>query len=165
LRSLIVYREEADTVARLRALAEDGFSAVRGYQHYVSMAKKNFREHLRGEEVRYKKYLYVLRPLLAARWIRDGKGAPPMRFAALAEATLDDRPLLDEINRLLEVKMRAGEAATSPRWVGIHDFIVSELAAAGAQMVADSSPPDTSMLDEFLYETVQKNEREKNGTD
>jgi hypothetical protein len=128
------------------------------------MAKKNFREHLRGEEVRYKKYLYVLRPLLAARWIRDGKGVPPMRFAALAEATLDDRVLLDEINRLLEVKMRAGEAATSPRWVGIHDFIESELAAAGAQMVADSSRPETSMLDAFLYETVQKNEREKNVT-
>lgn len=48
LRSPIVYLEEADTVARLRALAEDGFSAVRGYHHYVSMAKKNFREHLRG---------------------------------------------------------------------------------------------------------------------
>jgi hypothetical protein len=65
-------------------------------------------------DVRYKKYLYVSRPLLAARWIRDGRGVPPMRFAAPAEATLDDRALLDEINRLLEVKMRAAEAATSP---------------------------------------------------
>ena len=165
LRSPIVYREEADTAARLRALAEDGFSAVRGYHHYVSMAKKNFREHLRGEEVRYKKYLYVLRPLLAARWIRDGRGVPPMRFAALAEATLDDRALLDEINRLLEVKMRAGEAATSPRWTGIHEFIESELTAAAEQMVVDSSRPDTTMLDAFLAETVLKNEREKNEPD
>ena len=165
LRSPIVYREEARTVARLRALAEDGFSAVRGYHHYVSMARKNFREHLRGEEVRYKKYLYVLRPLLAARWIRDGRGVPPMRFAALAEATLDDRALLDEINRLLEVKMRAGEAATSPRWIGIHDFIESELNAAAAQVVVDSSHPDTTMLDAFLAETVLKNEREKNEPD
>ena len=158
LRSPIVYREEADTVARLRALAEDGFSAVRGYHHYLSMAKKNFREHLRGEEVRYKKYLYVLRPLLAARWIRDGRGVPPMRFAALAEATLDDRALLDEINRLLQVKMRAGEAATSPRWTGIHDFIEGELNAAAAQVVVDPSRPDTTMLDAFLAETVLKNE-------
>ena len=165
LRSPIVYREEPDTAARLRTLAEEGFSAVRGYHHYVSMAKKNFREHLRGEEVRYKKYLYVLRPLLAARWIRDGRGVPPMRFAALAEATLDDRALLDEINRLLDVKMRAGEAATSPRWVGIHDFIESELDAAAAQRVVDSSRPDTTMLDAFLAETVLKNEREKNEAD
>jgi hypothetical protein len=29
----------------------------------------------------------------------------------LAEATLDDAALMTEINRLLEVKMRAGEAA------------------------------------------------------
>ena len=165
LRSPIVYREEADTVTCLRALAQDGFSAVRGYHHYVSMAKKNFREHLRGEEVRYKKYLYVLRPLLAARWIRDGRGVPPMRFAALAQATLDDPALLDEINRLLDVKMRAGEAATSPRWPGIHHFIENELDAAGAQTVEESSRPDTSMLDAFLAQTVLKNERERNGID
>ena len=165
LRSPIVYRDEADTMARLRSLAEEGFSAVRGHHHYVSMAAKNFREHLRGEEVRYKKYLYVLRPLLAARWIRDGRGVPPMRFAALAEATLDDRALLDEINRLLDVKMRAGEAATSPRWNGIHDFIERELEVAAAQVLVDLSRPDTSMLDAFLAETVLRNERERNERD
>ena len=165
LRSPIVYRDEADTVARLRLLAEEGFSAVRGYHHYVSMAKKNFREHLRGEEVRYKKYLYVLRPLLAARWIRDGRGVPPMRFAALAEATLHDRALLDEINRLLDVKMRAGEAATSPRWHGLHDFIERELEVAAARVPLDSSQPDTTMLDAFLAEIVLKNEREGNERD
>lgn len=165
LRSPLVYREDADTAVRLRTLAEEGFSAVRGYHHYVSMAKKNFREHLRGEEVRYKKYLYVLRPLLAARWIRDGRGVPPMRFAALAEATLDDRALLDEINRLLDVKMRAGEAATSPRWSGIHEFIERELEVAVAQVLLDSSQPDVTMLDAFLEETVLKNEREMNERD
>jgi len=162
LRSPTVYREETDAAARLRALAEESFSAVRGYHHYVSMAKKNFREHLRGEEVRYKKYLYVLRPLLAARWIRDGRGVPPMRFAALAEATLDDQLLLDEINRLLDVKMRASEAATSPRWHGLHDFIERELEVAAAQLFLDSSQPDTTMLDAFLAETVLKDERERN---
>ena len=88
-----------------------------------------------------------------------------MRFAALAEATLNDRALLDEINRLLEVKMRAGEAATSPRWTGIHDFIESELNTAATQVVVDSSRPDTTMLDAFLAETVLKNEREKNEPD
>ena len=162
LRSPIIYREEADTAARLRTLAGEGFSAVRGYHHYVSMAKKNFREHLRGEEVRYKKYLYVLRPLLAARWIRDGGGVPPMRFAELAEVTLDDKALLGEINRLLEVKMRAGEAATSPRWNGIHAFIESELEVAAAQTIADTPVADKAALDAFMAETVLKNERKGN---
>lgn len=164
LRSPIVHHEEADTVARLRALADDRCSAVRGDHHDVSMAEKNFREHLRGEEVRYRKHLYERRPRMAARWVRNGKGVPPMRFAALGGATIDERVPLDKINRPLEVTMRAGEAATSPRWTGIHDFIESELAAAGAQWVAEAPRPETSMLDAFLYETVQKNERENNGT-
>ena len=72
-------------------LAEEGFSPVRGYHHYVSMARKNLREHLYGERVRYKKYLYVLRPLLAARWIREGRGVPPMRFAELASKAMISR--------------------------------------------------------------------------
>lgn len=143
-------------MAPFRALAERGFSTVRGYHHYVSMAKKNLREHLLGEVVRYKKYLYVLRPLLAARWIRAGRGAPPMRFADLALGTLDDPVLIAEINRLLEVKMRAGEAATSPRWPAIHDFLVSELEVAHAQGPADDGRPDASGLDEFLLSTVRR---------
>jgi uncharacterized protein len=159
LRSPIVYRQDEAVMAPLRALAEQGFSPVRGYHHYVSMAKKNFREHLRGEVVRYKKYLYVLRPLLAARWIHEGRGVPPMRFAELAEATLNDQPLLDEINRLLDVKMRAGEAATSPRWDGLHAFIESELEAAAARTIGEAARADAGALDALLRETVLAHER------
>jgi predicted nucleotidyltransferase len=143
----------------LRVLAEEGFSAVRGYHHYVAMAKKNFRSHLRGAEVRYKKYLYVLRPLLAARWIREGRGVPPMRFAALAQATVDDPLLIDEINRLLDKKMSAGEAATSPQWPAIHQFIESELAVATHHVMTPAPSIVAHSLDAFLYETVLRNER------
>ena len=154
LRSPIVYQQETEWVARLRGLAEEGFSPVRGYHHYVSMAKKNLREHLYGERVRYKKYLYVLRPLLAARWIREGRGVPPMRFAELAGQTLTNRSVLNEVNALLEVKMRAGESATSPRWVGIHDFIEAELAEAIRHAPAQGPKADGRQLDQYLHEAV-----------
>ncbi|MBI3380597.1 MAG: nucleotidyltransferase domain-containing protein [Aquabacterium sp.] len=154
LRSPVVYQQEAHWVERLRVLAEDGFSPVRGYHHYVSMARKNLREHLYGEVVRYKKYLYVLRPLLAARWIREGRGVPPMRFAELASETLTDRAVLDEVNALLEVKMRAGESATSPRWVGIHDFLEAELALALAHSLDKGPKADERLLDQYLHEAV-----------
>ncbi|KAF1066890.1 nucleotidyltransferase domain-containing protein [Variovorax sp.] len=157
LRSPIVYREDAQAMPRFRALSEAVFSNARGWHHYASMAKKNFREHLQAETVRYKKYLYVLRPLLAARWIRMRPGVPPMRFADLAQHTLDpvrDAALIDEINALLEVKMRAGEAATSPRWPGIHAFIEAELAAHAAEPVTALPPADASGLDAFLSDTV-----------
>ena len=164
LRSPVVYRDDATAMPRFRELSEAVFSNARGWHHYSSMAKKNFREHLQADEVRYKKYLYVLRPLLAARWIRSQPGVPPMRFADLAQRTLDpvrDAALIDEINALLEVKMRAGEAATSPRWPGIHAFIESELAANAAEPVTPLPQSEQAGLDAFLYETVLRFEAKK----
>ena len=154
LRSPIAYCQDATWTARLRTLAEQGFSPVRGYHHYVSMARKNLREHLYGDVVRYKKYLYVLRPLLAARWIREGRGVPPMRFAELVAATSLDALLVAEIDALLEVKMRAGESATSPRWAGIHDFIERELSVAEAHSFAKQPKADSGPLDAFLHDAV-----------
>jgi predicted nucleotidyltransferase len=154
LRSPIVYAQHETFAARLRELAEGGFSPVRAYHHYVSMARRNLREHLQGEVVRYKRYLYVLRPLLAARWIREQRGVPPMRFAELAERTVDDAALVAEINRLLEMKMRAGEAATSPRWEGLHAFIERELEAAQSSVIVESHHVDVRALDRFLCEAV-----------
>jgi uncharacterized protein len=159
LRSPIVYREDAEVMACFRALAEQVFSNTKGWHHYASMAKKNFREHLQADEVRYKKYLYVLRPLLAARWIRTQPGVPPMRFAELAQHTLDpvaDAALIAEINALLEVKMRAGEAATSPRWPGIHAFIESELARNAQEPVQALPTKGAESLDAMLFDTVMR---------
>lgn len=164
LRSPVVYRDDATAMPRFRELSEAVFSNARGWHHYSSMAKKNFREHLQADEVRYKKYLYVLRPLLAARWIRSQPGVPPMRFADLAQRTLDpvrDAALIDEINALLEVKMRAGEAATSPRWPGIHAFIESELAANAVEPVTPLPQSEQAGLDAFLYEAVLRFEAKK----
>jgi uncharacterized protein len=157
LRSPIVYCEEAETMTRFRELAEQVFANAKGWHHYASMAKKNFREHLQADTVRYKKYLYVLRPLLAARWIRTLPGVPPMRFAELAQHTLDpgaDAALITEINALLAVKMRAGEGATSPRWPGIHAFIEAELARNAAEPVQALPARGTAALDAMLHDTV-----------
>ena len=58
-----------------------------------------------------------------------------MRFAELASEMVTDPALLEELNALLAVKMRAGgEAATSPRWPGLHDFILRELESAQAHV-------------------------------
>ena len=155
LDSPVVYREHGQVIPRLRALANDFFSPQRGRHHYLAMAKKNFRGYLQGERVRLKKYFYVLRPLLAVRWIDAGLGTPPMRFAELAAGVLDDAALLDEINALLEVKMRAGEAEYGAPRPRIHAFITEALEAA--RHAPDYKQPhgDVATLDAFLLETVQ----------
>lgn len=154
LRSPIVYREDAAFAQRLRALAERKFSLVRGYHHYVSMAKKNLREHLLGETVRFKKYLYVLRPLMAARWIRERGSAPPMVFADLVEGTLEDAAVLEELDALLAVKMRAGESETGPRRERLLAFIERELAEAQAHVIREPRKEVDREADALLRDAV-----------
>lgn len=84
-----------------------------------------------------------------------------MRFADLAQHTLDaitDAALIAEINALLAVKMRAGEAATSPRWPGIHAFIEAELARHAAEPVQALPPAGKAPLDAMLFDTVLRYE-------
>jgi len=165
LQSPIVYEQRADEITRLSALALANFSAVRGYHHYLSMAQKAYRAYLQDSQVRYKKYFYALRPLLAARWVYEGRGVPPMRFAELAEAMLDDDALIAEINRLLEVKMRSSEAARGAPWQRIQTFIESELVAAADRTIAQPRTVDGGALDTFLAETVLKQEQERQNHD
>lgn len=154
LDSPVVYRQEEAEMAALRSLAARHFSALRGRHHYLAMARKNFRGYLQGDSVRLKKYLYVLRPLLAVQWIDRGRGVPPMRFADLVAGTVDDAALLAEINDLLEIKMRAGEAEYGFRRPRIQAFI--EEALARADHFQDYKKPEEGAqeLDRYLLETV-----------
>lgn len=155
LHSPIVYRQDPAFIARLQDCVDSGFSSLRGRHHYLAMAKKSFRGYLQGDTVKLKKYLYVLRPLLAARWIDAGRGKPPMRFADIAATVLDDKALLGEIDQLLEIKMRSGEAEYGRRFPQIHAFIESELeAAARRKPWPENRSDEQSLLDRLLFDTV-----------
>ena len=90
--------------------------------HYWHMAETNYREYLKDDEVRVKKYFYVLRPLMAAKWILDKKCAPPMLFDDLVEAELEDE-LRPELTRLLELKKSLPEMGIAPKIQIINDHI------------------------------------------
>lgn len=154
LRSPVVYRQHAARAAQLRELTERFFARDRAYHHYLSMARKNDREHLKGETVRLKKYLYVLRPLLAARWLRLREDAPPMVFAELAEAVLHEPELIEAINELLALKMRAGEAERGPARPALRSFIDAELALAMQQAPTKGERQPLAALDQFLADCV-----------
>ena len=151
LDSPLVYRQQVDATVQLRALAETFYSPPAARNHYLSMARKNFRGYLQGDTVRFKKYFYVLRPLLAVRWIDLGLGRPPMTFADLL-STVDDAQLLDEVANLLALKRNAGEAAYGPRRPALHAYIQREL-ERGAP-VLPRTHADSRQLDHYLRDTV-----------
>jgi predicted nucleotidyltransferase len=67
LHSPIVYYQETDFLSALRGLLPRYYSTRACFHHYRQMAKGNYRQYLHGDQVRLKKYFYVLRPLLALR--------------------------------------------------------------------------------------------------
>jgi predicted nucleotidyltransferase len=56
-----------------------------------------------------KAWFYLLRPLLAMRWIEHGKGVPPMRFDLLMDGVIAEAALRNELDFLVEAKRRGGE--------------------------------------------------------
>jgi predicted nucleotidyltransferase len=155
LDSPIVYQQDEAVIAELKAQVPHWFSPLRARWHYYSMARKNFRGYLQGDEVRLKKYFYVLRPLLAVRWVEEGKGVPPIRFAELLAGSNLDTSLRKEVDELLMLKQSAGEANYGPQRPLLHEFIVSELARGKTPpTLPDSREGDSQDLDRLLMNTV-----------
>lgn len=67
--------------------------------HYYGTANKNYYEYLTEEMVKYKKYFYVLRPILACQWIEKKKCPPPVLFQDLVDEVLENdmKLLVDEL--------------------------------------------------------------------
>ena len=109
LSSPVVYRFDAAFMQRMQAAMASQYQPERSFHHYVHMARGNYREYLQGEQVRAKKYLYVLRPVLAALWVTQRVDAPPMAFEQLVQAMVKDAAVLAEIADLVRLKRLAGE--------------------------------------------------------
>lgn len=131
------------------------FADKSGLWHYLSTAEGNYREYLKGERVRVKKYFYVIRPLLACRWILENHTPPPMRFTDLADTQLEPalRPVVRE---LLRIKMAAPEVEEMPRIDALNAFIEDNLPRLRARIEAlpRENPPDWAPLNALFLSAV-----------
>jgi predicted nucleotidyltransferase len=124
------------------------YSPKTSFFDYLHMAQGNFRDYLRGESVRRKKYLYVLRPILAMRWIEQGRGPVPIEFDRLVEATVDNVAVRKAIALLLAQKRAGKELDYGPRDALLSDFGESELARfEGTAGGRDDPTPSLEKLD------------------
>ncbi len=139
LRSPIQYIEIGSFAQRLRELAPRAFDAKALCYHYSHMARGNAREYLFADQVRLKKYFYVLRPLLAIRHIEQGLGIPPVPFEELVDAVAPER-LLAPVAELLALKRNTGELGLGAAVPEIDEFIASELERHGLQFSGQGRP-------------------------
>ncbi|MGN0475645.1 MAG: nucleotidyltransferase domain-containing protein [Acutalibacteraceae bacterium] len=153
-RSPIVYKD-SDDWQRLMPVINDYFLAKSGVYHYLHMAARNNREFLQLAQVKLKKYFYVLRPILACKWILDKNSPPPMIFTELAAAELDDglKPVVSE---LLDKKINLPEIEMIPRIDALNEYIdreIQNLRAAVAEM-PEVRRQDYSRLNEIFLQAL-----------
>ena len=127
LQSPLIYIERFSFAAKIRGMLPAYYSAQNCFHHYFHMARGNIREYLRGEIVWRKKYFYVLRPLLALRWIERRLGPVPMEFSKLVVGTVTESALRQAIDDLVSAKRAAVEMDRGPRIAVISDFVEAEM--------------------------------------
>jgi predicted nucleotidyltransferase len=155
LRSPIVYRQAGGAVPMLRDLATKYFSPRSCMHHYLHMAEGNHREYLQGDTVRLKKYFYVLRPILACRWLDAHGTMPPTEFGLLVADQLPGE-LRTHVDGLLERKRAGDELAAGPRIPELSRFLAAETTRLRTALAATarSEVPDWERLDQVFRDSL-----------
>ena len=101
------------------------------------------------------KYFYVLRPVLACKWILDRHTPPPMRFSDLADAELDPS-LKPEVDRLLDIKMNVPELKLIPRVDAINRYLDESIEQAELLLdrMGDEQHNDWDELNRLFLEII-----------
>ena len=128
LQSPIIYKEEPQATSALKSLLPTYFSKRNCFYHYLHMAEGNYKEFLKSDMVRVKKYFYVLRPVLACIWIERFPEPVPMEFGKLVDRIIDDDELLTDLNDLLDRKRAGAELDLEPKIESINRFLDTQLA-------------------------------------
>ena len=154
--SPIVY-QKTEFADKFRDLMMHYFSSKKTMYHYVSMAEGNYREYLKGDLIRAKKYFYVLRPVLACQWILDWGTPPPMLFSELLKAELPVE-LIDVVNQLLELKMNSPEVKLIKRISEINEYLDESIPRIkrAVRLLEDSLTPDWNELNQLFLRELMK---------
>ena len=107
LRSPMVYGRDEAFVNALNALLPQYVQAAPLLHHYRGIAINAMKTMDLHQPLRLKKWFYVLRPLLAARWAVLQGGIPPMTLAELMAAWPND--VAAEIEDLVTLKQQQNE--------------------------------------------------------
>lgn len=123
--------------------------------HYLSMTKHNFNAYFKTDEVIYKKYLYVLRPILCCQWILEKKSVPPILFDDLVVA-LFPKELQCSLDKLLEMKKTSSEKIIGKHFSDL-DFYIEEnltLIEKAAQDFPQEEKKSWEILNKVFFSTI-----------
>lgn len=117
----------------LKSLCLDYFDPNTGYHHFRSMAKTNFENYRSTPSIPFKKYFYVFRPLLCAKYIERYLKPAPCKFQDLLDEFYPKGEVRDQIELLLEQKRKGLEVQKTKQNPILHKEIERIFSDAGNQ--------------------------------
>ncbi|SCY62929.1 nucleotidyltransferase domain-containing protein [Butyrivibrio sp. INlla14] len=152
--SPVVYRT-TDEWKKVYEVGKQYFSCKSSMYHYYGTANKTYNEYLNAEYVKYKKYFYALRPILAAKWIEQKKCPPPVLFQDLVDTVLEEE-MKEPVAKLVARKIKMAESDKDKRLVKISEYLLKNIFYY-KDMLEDTSDdryPDWEPLNKVFLELL-----------
>ena len=154
--SPIIY-QTSSFADQFRPIMQKYFSSKAGLWHYLHMAEGNYRDYLRGEMVRAKKYFYVLRPIIACKFILENGKPQPMLFTDIVKSELPE-DMSETFYQLLDLKMNSPEIKEIPRIDQLNRYLDTGIVSVKEQIekLPDTPVQDWNELNELFFSVLER---------
>ena len=157
LHSPIVYQETSPCIAQLREIARHSYAAPAVFYHYRHMAYGNYHQYIEQKtEVLLKKYLYVLRPVIALCFIEEHRCFPPTSLLQTLAGVRLEQEVREHIGELIVRKQAGEEMGLGDADAVLNAFIEEHLTRWDKSTFAhDENHEITQQLNEILREILK----------
>ena len=154
--SPIVYKETEDWHPIADAIKEF-FSQKKTLMHYLSMAKSNYDSAFKTENIKFKKYFYVLRPMLSAEWVLTKNEMPPLEFEKLT-VLLPEGEIKGTVTALISAKRNGSKKTEGAPIPILNAYIESRLTAleTAAHTLPAPEHKDITSLDKIFLSLLAR---------
>lgn len=160
LKSPIVYQSMPEAVSELKTLSSGYYDVKSAIYHYIHMAYGNWKSYINDRNpVLTKKYLYIIRPLLACKWVEVHGTFPPMEIAKtlkLLDYSSDIAEAFD-IPAIIEKKKAGGELGMDQPNLNLNRWILQYMGYYEKYVkTLDHVKKDTIPLDKYLFKWMKE---------
>lgn len=153
VQSPIVYQVIGGFQEQLLDYVKAYFNPSHTLNHYRGIALNSYRSISDEKQIKLKKLFYVLRPILAARWIIKYQSVPPMAIAPLLEE-LDHQEIASRISSLIELKATVDEGYVIVLEDLLQNFIEASLLQIKNADLHPKEPQSIEPLNKFFQALI-----------
>ncbi|WP_230658528.1 nucleotidyltransferase domain-containing protein [Psychrobacter sp. I-STPA10] len=154
LNSPIIYQSQSKAVARLRVLSQDYFNPNAVFYHYRGMAKTANQSLDLWQPIKFKKFFYLLRALLAATWTITEQTPPPVRMTDMLGLLAKDEQT--QILELIAIKRQVDEQYQHQLSPAMQQMICRlwQQCDVASDFYMDYQHPNSEPLDDFMRHII-----------